>query len=184
MISWVISIGGRSSASITSCHQLNETESFNYDSPPCLLSVFSSLDNPPVEQANTRKRAAAAAARPHTRSTTMNKHTRNHVTSSPADKTPYRRSIIYLRINKTQYKKKKKMPGLTKPHLPALPKSAFMKFMKMHTKNRILHTTRNTHRNPPLTMLVRNIKKALGTAFLDAVKSKRRKGALSHNGRR
>lgn len=76
------------------------------------------------------------------------------------------------------------MPGLTKPHLPALPKSAFMKFMKTHTKNRILHTTQDTHRNPPLTMLVRNIKKALGTAFLDAVKSKRRKGALSHNGRR
>lgn len=142
MISWVISIGGRSSASITSCHQLNETESFNYDSPPCLLSVFSSLDNPPVEQANTRKRAAAAAAHPHTRSTTMNKHTRNHVTSSPADKTPYRRSIIYLRINKTQYKKKKKSARTDKTTSTRPPEVC------VHEIHENAHKKQNTPHNP------------------------------------
>lgn len=56
--------------------------------------------------------------------------------------------------------------------------------MKTHTKTCILQTTLNAHTQKSssyhLYLLVRKIKKALGTVFVDAVKSKRRKGALSH----
>lgn len=64
------------------------------------------------------------------------------------------------------------MAGLTKPHSSTLSNCEFMKFMR--------HPEHAQKSSSSHLYLVRKIEKALGTASLDTVKSKRRKGALAH----
>lgn len=119
MIFWFVSIAGRSFPSIASCHQLNETGNFNYDSPPCLLSIFFfSARNPSVEQANRETRHRCSTP---TRAlfTTINKHThtRNMRLQVPLTKRSSEKKKISLF---TYAHAQNKVAGLTKPHSSTL----------------------------------------------------------------
>lgn len=114
----------------------------------CCLSSFS-LSNPPVEQANTEK---CAAARPRTPSPQQWTNTHMPCDFKPCWQNNLQKKHLFIYLCILKKKKKqliKKMPGLKKTHSSTLSKCvcSWNSWRHTHTKTRILHI----HRNPLLT---------------------------------